>query len=406
MTIVNKVIHFFIILLVVQMSEASSLTLKTILESSNKHNAITKFLKQDALAKQRKNLADTASDPLVLYGEGTLAHPELGDKGYEYAIGISKKFKLGNIQKQEGNIARLSNEASLLESQSSVINFHNTLKNLYHQYCIDVQSYRSFKQNYNDLVKLYKKKQKAYKYHEISKTELLQLESEKNRLYAQLQKMNMMKNINKEKLFMLSKVRYSAKTRLSCKDLYPIRTSAKLKDTFRLSKAAYEKRLASTQERIKRYSHTVESVDVSAEYGKELSFNMYTIGVSVPLSFTSKRSEYEKASAMYRHSALEHGYEQTMREKKSMLSALKTQLKSYAFMVKSVSENYKNYKKSVLPLIQKSYNLGETSVIEYLLNRQKLYALEKEIYMTKKAYYNTLFTLYTISESEKDIKND
>ena len=403
MTIVNKSIYYFILLLVVTyISEASTMTLKTILESANKHNAISKSLRHDALAMQSRNLANTASDPLVLYGEGTRAHPELGDKGYEYAIGLSKNIKLGNIQAQEEKIARLSNEASLLETQSSMIDFHNTLKNLYHHYCIDTQSYGSLKQNYNDLVTLYKKKQKAYRYQEIAKTELLQLESEKNRLHAQLQKMKMMKNINKEKLFMLSKVRYSAKTRLSCKDLYPIRSSVKLKDTFRLSKSAYKKRLASTKERMKRYSHALESVNVSAQYGKELDIDKYTIGVSVPLSFTSKRSEHEKAAAMYRHSALEYGYEQKMREKQSMLRELQTQLKSHAFMVKSVSKNYKNYKKSVLPLIKKSYDLGETSVIEYLLNRQKLYALAEEVYMTKKAYYNTLFTLYTVSE--KDIK--
>ena len=403
MTIVNKSIYYFILLLVVTyISEASTMTLKTILESANKHNAISKSLRQDALAMQSRNLANTASDPLVLYGEGTRAHPELGDKGYEYAIGLSKNIKLGNIQAQEEKIARLSNEASLLETQSSMIDFHNTLKNLYHHYCIDTQSYGSLKQNYNDLVTLYKKKQKAYRYQEIAKTELLQLESEKNRLHAQLQKMKMMKNTNKEKLFMLSKVRYSAKTRLSCKDLYPIRSSVKLKDTFRLSKSAYKKRLASTKERMKRYSHALESVNVSAQYGKELDIDKYTIGVSVPLSFTSKRSEHEKAAAMYRHSALEYGYEQKMREKQSMLRELQTQLKSHAFVVKSVSKNYKNYKKSVLPLIKKSYDLGETSVIEYLLNRQKLYALAEEVYMTKKAYYNTLFTLYTVSE--KDIK--
>jgi len=401
MTIINKSIYYVILLLAMtHISEASTVTLKTILNAANKHNAISKSLKQDALSMQSKNLADTASDPLVLYGEGTRAHPELGDKGYEYAISISKNIKLGNIQAQEKNIARLSNQASLLEAENSVIDFHNTLKNLYHQYCIDAQNYGGFKQNYNDLVKLYRKKQKAYKYQEISKTELMQIESEKNRLDAQLQEMKMMKNMKKEKLLMLSKIRYSTKTELSCKDIYPIRNSVKLGNTFALSKAAYKKRLASTKERMKRYSHTLESVNVSAQYGKELDIDKYTIGVSVPLSFTSSRSEHEKAAAMYRHSALEYGYEQKMREKKSMLKALKAELKSHAIMTKTLSKNYTNYKKSVLPLIKKSYDLGEISVIEYLLNRQKLYALSQEVYATKKAYYNTLFTLYTISEKK------
>jgi len=69
-------------------------------------------------------------------------------------------------------------------------------------------------------------------------------------------------------------------------------------------------------------------------------------------------------------------------------------------MIKTLSQNYKAYKNKLLPLIKKSYDLGESSVIEYLLNRQKLYALNQEIYANKKAYYTTLFNLYTLSEKK------
>ena len=69
-------------------------------------------------------------------------------------------------------------------------------------------------------------------------------------------------------------------------------------------------------------------------------------------------------------------------------------------MVQTLKRNYKNYKNRLLPMIQTSYDLGETSVIEYLLNRQKSYQLRQEIYATKKAYYNTLFKLYTLSEKK------
>lgn len=399
-TLVKK---FILLSLILQIGFAENITLENILQSANKHNALLFSLKQDALSQESKNLADTASDPFELYGEGTNARPELGSEGYEYAVGISKNIKLGNIQDQDQKITRLLSQANLLEAQGGVINFRNGLKNLYHQYCIDVQNYGSFKQSYNDLVKLYKKKQKAYNYHEIPKTELMQIESEKNRLYAQLVEIKMMQNIKKQKLFDLSKVGYSNKSKLSCRDIYPIRSSVDLKDTFSLSKEAHEKRLLSTQERMNRYSQGLESVNVSAQYGKELDMDKYTLGISIPLTFSSKRSEHEKAAAMYRHSALEYGYEQNMREKKSMLISLKAQLKSHAFMIKTLSENYKNYKTSLLPLIKKSYDLGETSVIEYLLNRQKFYTLSQDVYATKKAYYTTLFKLYTLSE-KKDMK--
>ncbi len=378
----------------------SSITLDKILRSSDAHNSLSDTLKYNALALESKNLADTASDPFELYGQGSRARPDLDPYGYEYAIGVSKNIKLGNIQAQERNIARLSNQAGALDAQNTMIHFRNTLKNDYHQYCVDTQNYVSFKQSYDDLEKLYQKKRKAYKYQEISKTELLQIENEKETLFAKLQEMKMMKDIEKDKLLMLSKVGVPTATPLSCRDIYPIRTSVKLGQTFRLSKEAHEKRLKSTEGSMERYSHRVESFNVSAQYGKEIDMDKYTIGVSLPLNFTSKRSEHEKAAAMYQHSALESTYEQNMREKKSMLNQLKSQLKSYALMIKRLSKQHKNYQHKVLPLIKKSYDLGETSVIEYLLNRQKLYSLHQEVYAMKKAYYQTLFTLYTLAEKK------
>jgi len=134
-----------------------------------------------------------------------------------------------------------------------------------------------------------------------------------------------------------------------------------------------------------------------------LDVDKYTVGLSIPLNFTSAKSEEERAAAMYQNSAISFKHEQTMTEKKSLLAQFRSQLKGKALMVKTLKRNYQDYQKNLLPLIKKSYDLGETSVIEYLLNRQRSYQLRQEIYATKKAYYNTLFKLYTISE-KKDQK--
>ena len=397
-TNIMKQLILFIFLM--QLGHASTYTLNSILKSADQNNVLSKALQQEGLALSAKNKANTASDPFEIFGEGTRAYPDIGSNGNEYSVGASKKLILGNIQDQERTITQLSNQAYLLEGERNILNFKNGLKNLYHQHCLDTQNYRSFKQSYQDFAKLYKKKQKAYKYQEISKTELMQLETEKNRLYAQLQELKMQQDISKENLFMLSKVHYTDTTQLSCRDMYPIRSTVKLANTFRLSKEAYEKRLLSTQKAIKRYSNTLESIDISAQYTNELDVDRYSIGLSLPLNFTSERSEQKRAAAMYKNSAIGYRYEQTMREKRSLLTQLKSHLKSNAFMVQTLKRNYKNYKNKLLPLIQTSYDLGETSVIEYLLNRQKSYQLRQEIYATKKEYYNTLFKLYTISEKK------
>jgi len=390
-------------LLFMQVGYASTYTLNSVLKSADKHNTLSKALQQESLALEAKNRANTASDPLELFGEGTKAYPNGGGNGNEYAVGVSKKFILGNIQDQEQKVTRLSNQAYLLEEERSILNFKNGLKNIYHQHCLDSQNYKSFKQSYQEFVKLYKKKQKAYKYQEISKRELMQLEIEKNSLYAKLQEIKTQQKISKQNLFMLSNINYTHSTKLSCKDMYPIRTHVKLGNTFQLSEEAYDKRIQSTHEALNRYSNSLDSISLSAQYTEELDVDKYSVGLSIPLNFTSARSEEERAAAMYQNSAISFKHEQMMTEKKSLLAQLRSHLKSNALMVKTLKSNYQNYQKNLLPLIKKSYDLGETSVIEYLLNRQRSYQLRQEIYATKKAYYNTLFKLYTLSE-KKDKK--
>jgi hypothetical protein len=345
-------------LLLMQAGHASTYTLSKVLKSAGQNSVLSKALQQESLALEAKNKASTASDPLELFGEGTKAYPNGGGSGNEYAVGVSKKFIFGNIQEQEQKATRLSNQAYLLDEERNILNFKNGLKNIYHQHCLDGQNYRSFKQSYQEFVKLYNKKQKAYKYQEISKTELMQ------------------------------------------KDMYPIRTHVKLGNTFQLSKEAYDKRIQSTHEVLDRYSNSIDSISLSAQYTEELDVDKYTVGLSIPLNFTSARSEQERAAAMYQNSAISLKHEQTMTEKKSLLSQLRSQLRSNALMVKTLKRNYQKYQKDLLPLIKKSYDLGETSVIEYLLNRQRSYQLRQEIYTTKKTYYHTLFKLYTISEKK------
>lgn len=400
----KKEIHIMkqlvLLLLLMQAGHASTYTLSKVLKSATEHNDLSKALQQESLALEAKNQANTASEPLELFGEGIKAYPHAGGKGREYSVGLSKKFMLGDIQEQEQKITRLSNQAYLLEEERNILNFKNGLKNIYHQHCLDTQNYRSFKQSYQEFAKLYKKKQKAYKYQEISKTELMQLEIEKNRLYSQLQEIKMQQGISKQNVFMLSKIHYTPSTKLSCRDMYPIKDHVKLNHTFKLSKEAHQKRLKSTQEALNRHSRVLDSIDLSVQYSEEIDIDKYSVGFSIPLTFTSRKSEQERAAAMYQNSAISFRHEQMMTEKRSLLSQLQSHLKSNALMIKTLKRNYQNYQKKLLPLIKRSYDLGETSVIEYLLNKQKSYQLREEIYATKKAYYHTLFKLYTISEKK------
>ena len=385
--------------MLIQFSGASTLNLKKVLATANNNSTLTQALEQERLLLEARNLADTSMDPMELFGSAANANPIIGKDEFECSVGLSKQLPLGNTQEKEQSINRLNNEAKLLEENKKILNFENGIKSLYHNHCLDNKYYKVSKQNYQQFVTLYKKKQKAYKYQEISKAELMQLEIEKNRLYAQLQEIEMMKVISKQKLFVLGRINNSHTTTLSCKDIYPIRENVKLNhNRFQLSKEAHTKRIKSTQVALERYSKPLDSINLSVQYDKEIDIDRYGVGVSIPLNFTSSRSEQERAAAMYKSSALGFQHEQTMLEKRSRFLELRSYLNSKARMLKTLKNNHRNFKKQLLPLIKKSYDLGETSVIEYLLNRQKSYQLRQEIYTTKKAYYNTLFKLYTLSE--------
>jgi len=353
--------QIILLLLLIHFTQASTLNLKNVLASANT-NTLTQAIDQERLFLEAKNMADTSLDPIELYGTGTKAYPKNGAEDYEYSIGLSKKLYWGNTQDEDQMITRLNNEAYLLEEDKKILNFKNGLKNLYHQHCLDDKNYKSFRQIYQDFGKLYEKKQKAYKYQEISKTELMQLEIEKNRLFAQLHEIEMTQKISKQKIFILSQIKQTEGKSFSCTDIYPIDENFTLEASkFQLSKKAHDKRIHSTQVAVERHSKVLDSVSLAVQYDKEIDIDKYTIGVSIPLAFSSQRSEQERVAALHQNSALSFHHEQMMIEKQSLFVELKSTLNSKALMIRSLKKNLNDYKKNLLPLIKKSYDLGESS---------------------------------------------
>jgi outer membrane protein TolC len=61
------------------------------------------------------------------------------------------------------------------------------------------------------------------------------------------------------------------------------------------------------------------------------------------------------------------------------------------------------YQQTLLPLLQKSYTYGESSVTEYILSKQQYYALLQSFYTAQISYYHALFGLYTLSETKETL---
>jgi hypothetical protein len=136
------------------------------------------------------------------------------------------------------------------------------------------------------------------------------------------------------------------------------------------------------------------------QYDKELDIDRYTVGISVPLNFTSKKSEQERVAAMHENSAISFRYEQEMLEKNVLFDKLEAELIGAASTISTLRANLEGHKNTLLPLVYKSYTAGEVSALEYLLGRQQYHRLKQELYLEKKAYYHTLFELYSLSETK------
>lgn len=391
--------------------------LDELLNNSKSAELFSKRIEEKRLELESKNLAQTEDEPITFHhsisrindngfnrndvrifnGSTSLEFPK-----YEQEFSLSKNIKLGDIQKLERNQNRLNNEAYLIEQGSYMVDFNNRLKNLYHQYCLDTQYIESFEEGYNKFLTLYEKKKRAYEEDEIAKTELLQLEFEQNRLTIELENLNRKEQSDKKRLFWLTDL--GQEHTLSCQDVYPIIQEVNIKDSaFQISQKAYQKRIESTQVGLKRYSKKIDSIEISMGYGREIDRDMYTIGVAIPLNFSTNKTEYEKASLMHQSTALTLENKQLVEQKIYKLKELNAKLRRDYQNIQSKEENIESYENNLLTLMKKSYDYGESSVIEYLLSQQKLYALQQELLEKKKGYYKTLFQFYTVSET-KDTK--
>lgn len=383
----------------IQLSDANTISLKELLASTEKNNTLMQAIMHESLALEAKNLASSASEPSELYGSLAKAKPDLAPKADEYSIGISKQIKFGHAQELEQHIARFQNQAYVLDEEKRVLNFTNGVKDLYHQHCMDKENYLDLKAAYGEFDALFKKKQKAFELQEISKLELVQLQMEKEKLFGEFQRAEMIQNLSKANLFRLS--RHNRAHHVSCADVYRIKKSVILpKERFSITKQAYEKRIASTHASLQRHSMPLDSVNLSMQYDKELDIDRYTVGISVPLNFTSRKSEQERVAAMHENSAISFRYEQEMLEKNVLFDKLEAELIGAASTISTLRANLEGHKNTLLPLVYKSYTAGEVSALEYLLGRQQYHRLKQELYLEKKAYYHTLFELYSLSETK------
>ena len=379
---------------------ANTITLDDLIINAKEPKLIEKALKEEIFAGRAKSQADTADNPFVVNHSLSRISSPSDVSGYGFDIGLSQEIKLGNIQSLEREQRQLIIEANVIEQKKTLLSLENRLKNLYHQHCLEGEYISSFENYYTNLLELYHKKERAYKFDEISKKELLQLQLEVEQQQRELE--NLQTQQNRSQKLLLSLTTLGKENALFCQDLLPLQASLFMdkEHLFSLTQEAYDKRIKSTQKGLERYSKKIESIEVSLKYSKEVRTDFYTIGIAVPLNFTSNKSEQERSALMHQSSAIESRKEQTLQRKHYQINALRNKLENLYAQIANIEQSLDAYQNQLLPMMQKSYNYGESSIIEYLLSQQKVTQLQQALLKKKKEYYQVLFQIYTTQESK------
>lgn len=388
------------LLLLTSIMIAQPLTLEDILAQTKAQHPLFQAKEQTRLSLEAQSKADFASEPIGVSLGGGQASPDEGDDAFEYSLGISKTFAFGNTKALGLSAQRLQNEAKLLQKEKALILLSNRIQNLYHQSCLDKEKSAVIEASLQTYRTLYKKKQKAYKYQEISKKELLQLGMQMRSLKQKAQSSHASEKISQEKLYDLSTL--DKRQPLSCQDITPIRAKISFDETpFLLSQSAFNKELLSLSKLEKRYSKSFDSIDIGASYDDEIDTKRVGVGFMIPLSFTSAKNEQNHISIMHKRELKILEQKNWMMEQTSHQKQLASELESAYNAIIMIEENHTLYQDTLMPLIEKSFRYGESSSLEYILGRQKLLELSQELIQTKKTYYDTLFKLYSLIEMEK-----
>lgn len=379
---------------------AQPIMIEKILEQTKTQHPLYQAKEQLRLSLEAQSRANYASEPIGVSFAGAQATPDGGDETFEYSVGVSKTFTFGDTRILGLSAERFANEAQLLQKEKALIALNNRIQNLYHQSCLDKKNRLVIEKSLQTYRTLYKKKEKAYKYHEISKKELLQLQMQMRTLQQKAQSSRANEKISQERLYDLTAI--NKHHPLSCQDIATLTPAISFDGApFGYSQRAFQKELSALGQLEKRYNKSIDSIDIGASYDDEIDTKRVGVGFSIPLSFTSEKNEQNHLSIMHQKELKKQQQKNWMLEQVGTKKQLEGELENAYHTIIMIEENHTLYKDTLMPLIEKSFKYGESSSLEYILGRQKLLELSQELIGTKKTYYKTLFTLYTLIETEK-----
>lgn len=378
---------------------ASTITLDEILQKIKYEHPTAKSIQayEDTYAAQ--NQAGSSREALQFSAQGAYAKPDRDESGYEYSVGIQQNFMHPSVKQSALKSARYQSDAEILKLKHSFLLLQNEVRLLYHLSCLDHKALKQYQASFEAFQTLYKKKEKAYHYGEISKKELLQLQIESDRLKNEYRQYKNEEKISRDHLQSKILLPFFEEKTLYCEDTYAITdTLASDNKEESLQEQSLDKKILSAKSDYSRFDTLFDSFALSASYQEELDTNRFILGLTVPMNFTSSANEKNRAAALHKRSALQYQKEGLTLEKASKTALLKKQLAQNYQEIETLTSMLKRYEHELMPLIERGYRLGEDSAIEYLLSQREMWRFKKELIQAYKHYYEMLFELYSVLE--------
>ena len=389
----------FFILLSSIFLQASTVTLDDILEKLKYEHPMAKSIQDYDNAYSAQNRAKSSTKALQLFTQGAHAKPDLEESKYEYSIGVQQKIMNPSVKNSILKASTYKNDAEILSFKRKFLLLQNDIRLFYHLNCLDQRVIEQYKSSYIAFETLYIKKERAYKYGEISKKELLQLQIELDRLKSDFRHYENAEKTSRNNLQSKILLPFFEGKELSCKDTYEVSEKLLLSNTQdSLQEQSLNKKIKSLESSFKRYDTLFNSFTLSASYEDEIDTKRVVLGLSVPLNFTSSLNGENRAALLHKKSALEHEKEGVKLKRGSQVKLLEKRL-AYTFEdIELVSSTLKRYEGELMPLVESGYRLGENSAIEYLLSKREIWMYRKDLIKHYKNYYEILFELYSVLE--------
>lgn len=379
--------------------QASTISLNEILQKLKSEHPMAKSMKAYENAYSAENKAKSSNVPLQLSTQGAYAKPDLEKSGYEYSVGVQQKFIHPSVKESIYKSSSYKNDAEILSLKHDFLLLENDVRLLYHLNCLDNKVIKQYKISYLAFKTLYMKKEKAYKYGEISKKELLQLHIELDRLKGDYKHYENEEKTSRNNLQSKILLPFFEEKVLSCKDTYKVTEELLWNNTDEsLQEQAINKKIKSVESDFNRYDTLFNSYTLSASYEDEHDTNRFILGLSIPLNFTSAFNGENRAVALHKKSAFLYEKEGLKLKKLAQIELFKKYLSQSFQDIELVTSMLKRYETELMPLIEKGYRLGENSAIEYLLSQREIWMYKKNLIQHYKNYYEMLFKLYSILE--------